>query len=97
MYRDDSFSLDQLDGTAVGVFYQAVAAQRDLPVAFRITDADAQAYGLAAQGVPIAQGHARKMTFSPSWRERAAAAVMAIDFAANAIVTREQGRIKAIL
>lgn len=92
MYRDDSIPVD-LTGTALGVFNDEVEQGSKLPVAFRISDGTTA--GLAAQGIPL-YGYAVQLAYSPKRRERAAAAVMAIDFAAATIEAQEQGRIKAL-
>ena len=67
--------------SAYHTFWEASWDQRKIPVAFSFATSDGDR-GLAAQGIPITGNpEAQRLAFSDEWKERAAAAVLALDFA----------------
>lgn len=70
-----------LRGTAFGIFYRQVAEGKRLPVAIRIEDLHGH-QGIAAQGIALrGNSRAEKLAYSTKWRDRARAAIHAVNFA----------------
>lgn len=70
-----------LRGTAFGIFYRQIDEGKRLPVAIRIEDLHGH-QGIAAQGIRLTgNSQAERLAFSKDWRDRAKAAIHAVNFA----------------
>lgn len=77
--------------TAYESFWTALD-EGEIPVAFPVKDLENGGAGLSGCGVPFeGNAAAEELLYSEDWRDRAAAAVLALDFAMSTIELRYQG------
>lgn len=70
---------------AVDTFFAAAESGKDMPVAFAVWDHSEDAPGLAAVGLVLEHPEALRMAYSQNSKERAACAVLAIDYVRAAV------------